>query len=67
MDSTYVVIDIGCLECGESSNIVGAYSNKARADSIATRLNKNLSFTTGQHAYEVFKLPELNTIGAYYT
>lgn len=53
----WIVVDIGCIECGEASEIVGIFSDKVRADGIAEQLNKKLPFTHGQHSYVVFPIP----------
>ena len=57
----YVVVNIGCLECGVSSNIVGCYDNKERAENIAERCKGLFSERQGGHSvFKVFELDELN-------
>lgn len=53
----YVLIDIGCIECGYGSNIAGKFSTEKEAAEWAEQLNKHCS-NGGQHNYEVFRLPE---------
>jgi hypothetical protein len=59
----YVVVDIGCLECGVSSEIVGVFSHHSRAQSIAEACNDKFSWRGGgQNSFEVFELPQLDCI-----
>lgn len=58
----WIVMDIGCIECGEGSNLVGLFTNEDKANKFAATLNEKRGFTVGQHNYEVFKLPEPNII-----
>jgi hypothetical protein len=44
----YIVIDVGCLECGETSGIYSTHSDMAKA---VKSMNKAPTFTLGQHAY----------------
>lgn len=61
------MINIGCIECGVSSNIVGVFADKKRADDIATACSKNYSWREGgQNNFEVFELPEPEIINPEY-
>lgn len=63
----YIVINIGCIECGVSSNVVGVFTDKSKADDIATRLNDTHAWREGgQNSFEVFDEPEENTINSEY-
>lgn len=65
--SKYIVVNIGCIECGVSSNIVGVFSDKARADQVAEDCNNRLSWREGgQNDYQVFDLPDPDVIAAEY-
>lgn len=60
----YLLMNIGCLECGVSSQIVGVYTNKAFAEDLAKKLESNRTFSWregGQNSYEVFELPLINS------
>jgi hypothetical protein len=37
---SWLVIKIGCLECGVNSNVVGVFESKEQAELIATTLGK---------------------------
>ena len=57
--SGFVVANIGCIECGVSSGIVGVFATKDEAERIATTLNDDKHYSWregGQHSYEVFAL-----------
>lgn len=70
MTKKYIVVDIGCIECGVSSNLVGIFTEKDKADNIANRLNKSKEATWlygGQHNYVVFETLEDNVINNNYS
>lgn len=57
----YIVINIGCIECGVSSNLVGVYDNKIKADKIAANCGELFKWRQdGQNAFRVYKLGKLN-------
>ena len=61
MKKQYILVDIGCIECGSTSTIVGVFTNKKFAERLALNLEKELDFHDGgQHCYEVFEKPRLN-------
>lgn len=51
----YLVFNIGCIECGVSSDIVGFYDDKDRAEMVAKFLGERLDWREGgQNSFEVF-------------
>jgi len=59
----YVVFNIGCIECSVSSNIVGLFSDKVKADQIAEQCQKDFHWREGgQNHFQVFELPQPETI-----
>ncbi len=55
----YMVFNIGCIECGVSSNVVGLFTDKAKADALAHTLRDTHGWREGgQNAFRVFELPE---------
>jgi hypothetical protein len=59
----FIVVNIGCIECGITSNIVGVFDDKEKADSIAKEFDNKFGWRDGgQNAFEVFEMPELNII-----
>ena len=63
----YIVVNIGCIECGVSSNIVGVFSDENNAKAIAEQCEKDFYWREGgQNAFEVFALPEPELINDEY-
>lgn len=63
----YIVVNIGCIECGVSSNIVGIFDSKCKAESIVSQCTEEYSWREGgQNEFEIFEMPELNVINAEY-
>jgi len=64
----YIVVDIGCLECGVPSDIVGVFDDKEKANKIVTEFNKIFGkYEGGHHEFEVFEMPKLNVVNAKYS
>ena len=52
-----MVFNVGCIECGVSSNVVGFFSTEAEADAIAEKLDDVLGWREGgQNSFEVFDI-----------
>jgi hypothetical protein len=52
----YIVVNIGCIECCVSSDIVGIFRDKARAEAIAKECRDKLPWREwGQNEYGVFQ------------
>lgn len=53
----YVAVDVGCIECGEDSAVLGIFSDKDLADQViedhAERQKKDWH---GQHSFEIFEV-----------
>lgn len=63
----YLVMNIGCLECGVSSKVVGVFADKAKADEVATSCDETHAWREGgQNAFEVFELPTVGNTDAEY-
>lgn len=64
----YMVFNIGCIECGVSSKIVGLFADKKHAEIVAAYCNDKHSWRdSGQNNYEVFELPEPETVDPEYS
>lgn len=51
----WLVFDIGCIECGESSAVVGIYGSKSDADANMEEAKKKQEADWhGQHSFEMF-------------
>jgi len=67
MEPLYIVVNIGCIECGVSSDIVGVYENKEEADQICSKCHELYSWRqNGQNDFDVFNITELNVINPEY-
>ena len=63
----WLVMNIGCIECGVSSAIVGVFADKAKADEIAAECDKKYDWREGgQNTFEVFELTEAEQIAPEY-
>ena len=53
----YLVMNIGCIECGVSSAVAGLYDSEKEAQNVAHILQNALSWReSGQNRFEVFDL-----------
>jgi hypothetical protein len=56
----YLAFDIGCIECGEQSAIIGVYDTEGAAKAACEiAAAKQADDWHGQHSMEVFELPEV--------
>jgi hypothetical protein len=53
----YVVVDIGCLECGESSMVIGIFTEIEKAKKA--KLNHK---SKAHNVVEIYPIPELDKI-----
>lgn len=61
MPELWIVMNIGCIECGVSSELVGLYDSEQAADIVAIRLNGTHSWRQGgQNSFEVFPLGDID-------
>lgn len=57
MSGRWLVMNIGCIECGVTSAVVGLFDDQAKADETAVRLNRDHHWRqSGQNSFEVFDL-----------
>jgi hypothetical protein len=63
----WILVNIGCIECGVSSAIVGVFTDEARAEALAERLEEKMHWREGgQNHFEVFPMPEPDIIAEEY-
>lgn len=64
----WIVVNIGCIECGVSSNVVGVFSDESRATEIADQFQKKYAWREGgQNSFEVFPMPVVDGVDAEYS
>lgn len=57
----YVVVDIGCIECGEHSTVLGIFGDKKKAEEVLKKYDDIQSNNwTGQHYFEIFEIKKEN-------
>lgn len=57
----YVALDIGCIECGEPSAVLGIFDNKKDAQKVCKKYESIQSeHWYGQHYFEVQEVNKLN-------
>ena len=57
----YVLVDIGCIECGVESAVIGIYTNKKKAEIIKEDHEKRqMENSFGQHNFEIFEIDEID-------
>lgn len=72
MDTTnsvtkYMVFNIGCIECGVSSKVVGVFTDITQASQLTKQLHHTHGWREGgQNAFQIFILPEDNVIANEY-
>ena len=52
----FIVVDIGCIECGETSKVVGVFTSEDDAHALRDTWRK-AGWRGGQHDYTVFVVP----------
>lgn len=58
--SLYVAIDIGCIECGEATRILGIFHDRSRAEEVAIAHSVwQRAHWTGEHRFKVFEIEKL--------
>lgn len=63
----YILVNIGCIECGVSSNIVGVFDNKEKAEELGKLCYEKYGWREGgENSFEIFEMPKLNVINKEY-
>jgi len=62
----YILMDIGCIECGESSDLLGSFETLEKAHEVQEKW-ESIGWRGGQHSYEIFELTDdINELGKKY-
>jgi hypothetical protein len=63
----YILVNIGCIECGVSSNIVGVFTSKKKAEKLRDKFSNKYAWREGgQNHFSVFEMPKIDTINQEY-
>lgn len=55
---SWIVVNVGCIECRVSTNIVGVFTEKSQAEAVAEKLDDVMRGREGgQNSFEVFPMP----------
>ena len=56
----YVAVDIGCLECGESSDVLGIFKDKKQAQKVLDEAEElQAKDWHGEHCFEIFEIESI--------
>ena len=59
----YVAVDIGCIECGEHTSVLGIFTEREKADAVCDEHYKRQKENWhGQHLFEVFEVSAIDEI-----
>ena len=60
----YVLVEIGCLECGNESNVLGIFTDKADADALCEKYTDAVDeiYMLPAFWYEVYEVGELDVL-----
>lgn len=59
----YVLVDIGCIECGEPSSVLGIYTDLTKAKEILKKCEEYQNeHWHGQHSFEIFEVNKENEL-----
>jgi hypothetical protein len=59
----YVVLDLGCAECGESSNILGIYTTQEKAKKAIDEYKEMHRLDEdSDHEFFIYKIDEIDKI-----
>lgn len=59
----FVAVDIGCIECGEASAVLGIFHTKKRAEAVcAEHRARQAENRKGQHSFEVFEVSQIGQV-----
>ena len=59
----YVLVDIGCIECGEKSSLLGIFNNLKEANEIKEKCEEiQEKYWTGEHSFEIYECNKENQV-----
>jgi hypothetical protein len=59
----YVAVDVGCIECGEYSNVLGIFTTESKAQEVVDdHCNRQKDNWCGEHSFKVFEVEQIDEI-----
>ncbi len=66
-NNNFIVVNIGCIESGVSTNIVGVFSTEEEANRVVDLCHSKYDWRQGgQNDFEVFPIPDVGVIDEEY-
>ena len=63
MTEKWIVVNVGCMECGVTTQIVGVFTKKEIAEKWANKLNLTHGWRQhGENVFEIFPFPKLDEV-----
>lgn len=60
-EKLWVAVDIGCIECGEESAVLGVFTDEGMAKVVTSEHQSRQSAGwTGQHEFMIFPVDDVN-------
>lgn len=57
----YIAVDIGCIECGEESSVIGIFKDKGLAEKACRREQEiQKENWHGEHHFEIFEAKKIS-------
>jgi len=62
-DKLFVAVDIGCIECGEESAVLGVFTSEKVAEEVLWEHQKRQDENwRGQHSFECFEIDGIDVV-----
>lgn len=61
MEKLYVVVDVGCIECGEVTNVLGVFTDENKACDVLDEHEKRQEENwRGEHRFNIYEVNEID-------
>lgn len=62
-DKLFVAVDVGCIECGEESAVLGVFTSEEKAQEVLNdHMNRQSKNWRGQHSFEFFEIDGIDVV-----
>lgn len=63
MSKLFVAVDVGCIECGEESAVIGVFTTEEKATTVLDEHRKRqCKKWRGQHSFECFEIDGIDVV-----